>query len=295
MKIIRTRDDLQAYSDQQRAAGRRIALVPTMGALHAGHLSLVAIGQQHADEVWLSLFLNPTQFNNPSDFDAYPSTEERDLELCREAGVAVVWMPSVGEVYPDGAQTWVEVRDLSQPLCGRARAGHFLGVSTVVSKLFLAAKPHFAIFGEKDFQQLAIIKRMVKDMGFDLQIIGGPTIREADGLALSSRNVNLSVAARTQALAIVRALDLAERMASSGDERCEAVVAAVREQIEQASLATIDYVEVCDPNTLETIVGVIRRPTLLAIAVYFRAQEDDASDTPVRLIDNRVLLRNDDN
>ena len=295
MKIIRTRDDLQTYADQQRAVGRRIALVPTMGALHAGHLSLVAIGQQHADEVWLSLFLNPTQFNNPSDLDAYPSTEQHDLELCREAGVAVVWMPSVGEVYPDGAQTWVEVRDLSQPLCGRARAGHFLGVSTVVSKLFLAAKPHFAIFGEKDFQQLAIIKRMVTDMGFDLQIIGGPTIREADGLALSSRNVNLSVAARTQALAIVRALDLAERMASSGDERCEAVVAAVREQIEQASLATIDYVEVCDPNTLETIVGVIRRPTLLAIAVYFRAQEDDASDTPVRLIDNRVLLRNDDN
>jgi pantoate--beta-alanine ligase len=291
MQVIRTRESLQRLSDQCRAQGKLIALVPTMGALHAGHLSLVAEGHQRADEVWVSLFLNPTQFSDAKDLDAYPSTEEQDLELCRRAGAHVVWMPTREEVYPPGAQTWVEVRELSKPLCGSSRAGHFLGVSTVVSKLFLAAKPHYAIFGEKDFQQLAIIKRMVQDMGFDLEVIGAPTIREPDGLALSSRNVNLGPIARREALCIARALDRANDMASTGSASYDAVLDTVRAELNTTTLGQIDYVELCDPVTLESVSGDLSGPTLLAIAMYFQSENTDVAAPQVRLIDNRVLLR----
>jgi pantoate--beta-alanine ligase len=290
MNIISPRADLQALADRERAAGHTIALVPTMGALHAGHMSLVDVGHRYADKVWLSLFVNPTQFNDPKDFERYPDTRARDLELCEAAGVDVVWTPQVSEVYPDGADTWVEVRELSKPLCGATRPGHFLGVSTVVSKLFLAAKPHFAVFGEKDYQQLAIIRRMVRDMGFDLEIIGGPTIRESDGLALSSRNVHLGPKARREGLSLSRALDAAEALTAGGERDANVVMDAVQAELASASLGTIDYFELCDASSLAPVGKTLSGPTLLALAVYFASEDAKTPDASVRLIDNRVLL-----
>ena len=191
--IIRTVSELQALSDQNRAAGKRVALVPTMGALHEGHLSLVREARARADVIWLSIFVNPTQFNDPSDFEAYPGDAwERDLELGRAStGWTVFLHHHVEELYPEGAQTWVEVEGLSESLCGASRPGHFRGVTTVVSKLFLAARPHVAVFGEKDFQQLAVIRAMERDLGFGIEVVGAPTVREKDGVAMSSRNVRL--------------------------------------------------------------------------------------------------------
>ncbi|MFP8875127.1 MAG: pantoate--beta-alanine ligase, partial [Myxococcota bacterium] len=203
---------LQARADAERAKGHRIALVPTMGALHRGHLSLVEVARRHADRVWVSIFVNPTQFNENSDFESYPRDDARDLATCRAAGVDLVYLPRVEDLYPEGAQTWVDVTELATPLCGAARPGHFRGVGTVVSKLLLAAKPHVAVFGEKDFQQLAVLRRLVRDLGFDVEVLGAPTVREDDGLALSSRNVHLGPVARCQATALVRALDLAEHL-----------------------------------------------------------------------------------
>jgi len=207
VRILETVSELQQLSDAERAAGRRIALVPTMGALHPGHLSLVKVARERADRVWVSIFVNPTQFNDPNDLSAYPRSLDADLEACELAGVDVVFRPDAGEMYPSDGQTTVEVGGLCEPLCGRARPGHFRGVTTIVSKLLLAAKPHVAVFGEKDYQQLAVIRRMVRDLGFGVEVVGAATLREADGLAMSSRNANLDPEARRQAVALVRALE----------------------------------------------------------------------------------------
>jgi pantoate--beta-alanine ligase len=219
MEVIETRSGLRAWSEAEHAAGRRVAFVPTMGALHAGHLSLVEEGRRVADRVVVSIFVNPTQFNDPQDFDGYPRDLELDLEACREAGVDAVWTPGVEDLYPEGASTWVEVEGLADPLCGATRPGHFRGVTTVVTKLFLAVRPDVAIFGEKDFQQLAVIRRMTRDLGFEIEILGGRTVREADGVALSSRNVRLGPRARQQARVIVESLELAESLISAGEVR----------------------------------------------------------------------------
>ncbi|MCH2185051.1 pantoate--beta-alanine ligase, partial [Myxococcota bacterium] len=189
--IVREVSVLQAESDRLRSAGKTIALVPTMGALHDGHLSLVGVARARADVVWLSIFVNPTQFDDSGDFDAYPTDFDRDLTLAGEHGVDLVFAPTVGEMYPAGAQTWVDVTELSKPLCGANRAGHFRGVTTVVSKLFLAARPQVVVFGEKDFQQLAVIRQMARDLRFGIEVVGAPTVREADGVAMSSRNARL--------------------------------------------------------------------------------------------------------
>lgn len=287
MQIIESRAELQALSDQERALGKRIALVPTMGALHAGHLSLVDTAHQYADRVWLSLFVNPTQFNDPTDFEKYPDTREQDLALCRQHGVDIVWLPPVDEVYPDGAQTWVEVKEISKPLCGKNRPGHFLGVSTVVTKLFLAAKPHVAVFGEKDYQQLAIIRRMVQDLGFDLQIVGAPTVREPDGLAMSSRNVHLTPTAREEALVIVRALDVVEQAFLAGERDAGTVLQTARQQLTTTTSGTLEYLEMCDPDTLQPVSTDMPERVLIAIAMVFKTGPH--ADDTVRLIDNRVL------
>ncbi len=289
MQILESRTMLQAWSDAERAAGRRVALVPTMGALHDGHLSLVEAARRHADRVVVSIFVNPTQFNDPGDFSSYPRDDAADLEACRRAGVDVVWLPSVDEVYPDGAQTWVEVEKLAEPLCGATRPGHFRGVTTVVAKLFLAARPHVAVFGQKDFQQLAVIRRMALDLGFGIEIVGAPTVREPDGLALSSRNVRLGPQARRQARAIVASLELAETLIASGERDHRVLLEAVHKRLGQASLARIDYAELRDPDTLETAPDRLVGPTLLAIALQFGA-DPDGRGAPTRLIDNRVLL-----
>ena len=290
MDIIRNTSELQARSDQLRAQGRKIALVPTMGALHAGHLSLIHCARERADEVWVSIFVNPTQFNQPEDFEGYPRTFEADAESCRAAGVECIFAPTPDQLYPDGAQTWVDVGSLAEPLCGASRPGHFRGVTTVVSKLFLAAKPHVAVFGEKDFQQLAIIRRMVRDMGFDVEIVGGPTLREEDGLAMSSRNVRLGPQARKQAQVIIRAIRAAERAVASGERDSASLLEVVCKTIDEASLATLDYAELRNPDSLEEAPKELDGPTLLALAVNF-APDPDGQGADVRLIDNRVLLQ----
>jgi pantoate--beta-alanine ligase len=288
MQIIETRSGLQAWSDAERAAGRRVALVPTMGALHAGHLSLVREAQSRADRVIVSIFVNPTQFNDPKDFEGYPRVLEDDLAACRDAGVDVVWTPVAEELYPEGAATWVDVERLTEPLCGASRPGHFRGVTTVVTKLFLAARPHVAVFGEKDFQQLAVIRRMTTDLGFGIEIASGATVREPDGLALSSRNVRLGPLARRQALQIVKALDLAEAKVAAGERDHATLLEAVRKTLAEATQATIDYAEFRDPQDLELAPATIERPVLLAIALAFEPDPDGAG-APVRLIDNRRL------
>ena len=292
MLVIDHRRELQRRADAERAAGRRLALVPTMGALHAGHLSLVDEARKRADAVWVSIFVNPTQFDEAEDFEGYPRELESDLAVCREAGVELVYLPQVEDLYPPNSQTWVEVSELTRPLCGASRPGHFRGVTTVVSKLLLAAKPHVAVFGEKDFQQLAVIRRMARDLGFDVEIVGAPTLRESDGLALSSRNVRLGPRARQQAVALVRSLDSAEAAATAGERSVAQLLEGVRRELATASQAEIDYAELRDADTLELIADTIAGPTLLALAVNFRS-DPDGRGASVRLIDNRVLLRSE--
>ena len=288
MRVVEAVRELQALADAERAAGRRIALVPTMGALHEGHLSLVAEGRARADRVWLSIFVNPTQFDRASDLEGYPRRLEDDLAACREAGVDVVFTPLPGEMYPADSQTWVEVTELAKPMCGAARPGHFRGVTTIVCKLLLAAKPHVAIFGEKDFQQLAVIRRMVRDLGFDVEIVGGATVREADGLALSSRNLNLAPEARRQAPALVRALDAAECAVAAGELDAAALLHVVRHELGKAPAARIDYAELRDPESLEPAPARLAGPALLALAVFMDPPAGSGG-AAVRLIDNRVL------
>jgi pantoate--beta-alanine ligase len=289
MQIVRTVRELQALADRERAAGHRIALVPTMGALHAGHLSLIDEARRRADRVVVSVFVNPTQFNDPADYQAYPSTLDEDCRHCEQRGVDVVFAPAPSELYPDGVQTWVEVTDLAKPLCGAARPGHFRGVTTVVSKLFLAAKPHCAVFGQKDFQQLAVIRRMARDLGFDVDVVGAPTVREPDGLAMSSRNVHLGPAGRRQALALVRALDAAEQAVADGERRSDRILAAVKDELAAATLGETDYAELRDPDTLELAPAELSDEVLLALAVFFPCDDERGSGRRVRLIDNRVL------
>jgi pantoate--beta-alanine ligase len=286
MRVIETVRELQSLADLERVAGRRVALVPTMGALHAGHCSLVEIARQHADRVFVSLFVNPTQFGESSDLAGYPRNFAADLSRCREAGVDAVFAPADGEMYPHGSQTWVEVAELTRGLCGASRPGHFRGVATVVSKLLLAAKPHVAVFGEKDFQQLAVIRRLVRDLCFDVEIVGAPIVREADGLACSSRNAKLDPEARRQAPCLARALAAAERAVAAGEQRHARLLALVANEIGKAPRAEIDYAELRDPESFEQAPDPLAGPTLLALAVRFRAPDGAAG---VRLIDNRVL------
>lgn len=288
MQIIESRESLQAWSDGERAAGRRVALVPTMGALHVGHLSLVEEARKHADRVIVSIFVNPTQFNEASDFEGYPRVMEADLAACRAAEVDVVWTPTTEELYPNGAATWVDVAGLTEPLCGSNRPGHFRGVTTIVTKLFLAARPHVAVFGEKDFQQLAVIRCMTADLGFGIEIASGQTVRESDGLALSSRNVRLGPCARSQAVKISESLALAAAMIAEGERGHATILEAVRKELGKASQAKIDYAELRDPQTLETAPEHLDGPTLLAIALQFEP-DADGEGAAVRLIDNRLL------
>ena len=288
MQIVKTVRELQRLSDSERAAGHRIALVPTMGALHAGHLSLVELARCGADRVWVSIFVNPLQFDRPDDLSAYPRPIEADLDACREAGVDVVFVPEVDEMIAPDDDAWVDVGQLTLPLCGATRRGHFRGVTTIVTKLFHAAKPQLAVFGEKDFQQLAVIRRMVRDLCFDVEIVGAPVERESDGLACSSRNNRLDPEARRQAVVLSRALDVAEKALAGGERDCNALLRGVRAEVGRASLSQIDYAELRDPETLAIAPPRIEGPTLLALAVFFRVRGDDGNGR-VRLIDNRVL------
>lgn len=289
MEIVREVRALQRCADADRDEGRRIALVPTMGALHAGHLALVAEARRRAEVVCVSIFVNPTQFGAGEDLDAYPRPLEADLAACREAGVDRVFLPDPAALYPPGAQSFVEVTELARPLCGRSRPLHFRGVATVVTKLLVAARPQWVVFGQKDFQQLALIRRLVRDLGFAVEVVGVPTVREPDGLALSSRNAYLDPASRREALALVRALDAAQGAAAAGERRGAALLALARAELAKSPHAEVDYVELRDPETLELAAERLAGPALLAFAVRFPARADSAAPS-VRLIDNRVLL-----
>lgn len=280
MNILTTAREMQQAARALRAQGRRSGFVPTMGNLHEGHLSLVRLAQQHAETVVVSIFVNPTQFGPHEDFAAYPRTFEADRALCEREGVDVIFHPSVAEMYPAGASVSVEENSLSRTLCGASRPGHFAGVCTVVAKLFNLVQPQVAVFGEKDAQQLRIIRRMVRDLRFPVEILSGPTVREADGLALSSRNQYLTPAQRPQAACLRRALAEGERRFAAGERDPQRLVAAMRAVVAQASAAQIDYLEIVDDETLQPLSGPILRPALAALAVRIGAP---------RLIDNTVL------
>lgn len=274
--IVRTVAELRARVAAWRAAGLKVGLVPTMGALHAGHLSLVTAARREADRVVASVFVNPTQFGPTEDFSAYPRQEARDALMLAEAGAHLLYAPSVGEMYPEGFATTVSVAGLSEGLCGDVRPGHFQGVATVVSKLLLQALPDVAVFGEKDYQQLQVIRRVVRDLDIPVAVRGAATVREADGLAMSSRNAYLTAAERAVAPALHRVLSgLADRLAGGG-EVAAPLLDHGRRDLLAAGFAAVDYVELRDAATLAPLDRADRPARLLAAVRLGKA----------RLIDN---------
>lgn len=279
MKIINSIMHMQALAIAPEREGRRIALVPTMGYLHEGHASLLREGRKRADVLVLSIFVNPIQFGTNEDLDSYPRDMERDCQTAEACGVDIVFIPTAAEMYPQGFQTGVTVRDIALPLCGASRPGHFDGVATVVTKLFNIIRPDVALFGCKDYQQLAVIRRMTADLNMPVEIVGMPIVREADGLAMSSRNAYLSPLERQSALCLNRAIKLARELFAAGERSVAALTREARAVIEQESSATIDYVEFRNGATLHEL-AVADGNTLLALAVKIGQ---------TRLIDNTVL------
>ncbi len=281
MRTITEPVAMQTWADGEREAGQRIALVPTMGALHVGHMKLVEEARRRADRVVVSIFVNPIQFNRRDDFDRYPRTIEADAAMCADAGVDAVYAPAAPRMYPEGFASGVDVAGLTEPLCGAQRPGHFRGVTTVVTKLFHAVRPHCALFGEKDYQQLAVIRRMTEDLDFGIEIVGVPTVREADGLALSSRNRLLGTDARIAARCVPRALAAAADALAAGERDAKALIARASAVIAGEPQAKLEYAELRDPVTLAEVEEVAApAPALLALAVWVGG---------VRLIDNRIL------
>jgi pantoate--beta-alanine ligase len=279
MRVIERVDEMRQWAEAERRAGRRIVLVPTMGALHEGHLSLVREGKKKGDRLVVSLFVNSAQFAPNEDLAAYPRDFERDREMLEKEKVDILFHPAAAEMYPEGYQTYVNVEKLGPLLCGEFRPGHFRGIATVVAKLFNIVRPHAAIFGEKDYQQLQVIRRMAKDLNFDVDVMGYPTVRENDGLAMSSRNVYLNRQERAAALSLSRSLKQAESLVRHGERETKRIVAAVRAEIEEEPLARIEYARVCDTETLEEV-ATVEGAAVLALAVRVGK---------ARLIDNTTL------
>jgi pantoate--beta-alanine ligase len=275
MATVRTVEELRAQIAKWRAAGESIGLVTTMGALHAGHLSLVALARKNADHVVASIFVNPTQFGPREDFGRYPRDEAGDVAKLAEAGVDLVYIPAQAEMYPPGFTTQVTVKSLTDDLCGSARPNHFEGVATVVTKLLLQCAPDFAVFGEKDYQQLLVIRRLVGDLNIPVRIMGAPIMREEDGVALSSRNGYLSPAERATAPLLHQTLSAVAAALANG-EGCDAASSAGRFKLEAQGFR-VDYVAIRDPETLEPLSGPIRGPARVLGAVYLGK---------TRLIDN---------
>ncbi|GAA4029383.1 pantoate--beta-alanine ligase [Sphingomonas rosea] len=275
MQIIRALDELQTVLSLGHYATDTLALVPTMGALHDGHLALVAEGKRVADRVAATIFVNPTQFNDPKDLERYPRTEEADLEKLEAAGCDLVWLPTPDQLYPAGFATSISVKGVSERWEGEHRPGHFDGVATVVAKLLLAVRPGVAIFGEKDWQQLAVIRRMATDLGLGIGILGYPTVREADGLAMSSRNALLSAAERAQAVAIPRVLADVSREILTG-EAIAAALARGKARLLDAGFSEVDYLALVDERSLEPLESSGEHMRLLVAAKL----------GAVRLIDN---------
>jgi pantoate--beta-alanine ligase len=276
MTIIRSVATMKALAREWRREGKRIGLVPTMGYLHDGHLSLVRESKARADVTVVSIFVNPTQFGPNEDFTKYPRDLDKDSAYLKEAGVDALFYPEAAEIYPPGYRTFVEVEGLQDRLCGRSRPGHFKGVATVVLKLFDIVSPDFAIFGAKDAQQVLIIKRMAADLDLDVGIVTCPIVREPDGLALSSRNAYLDPAGRRAARVLSTSLRWAEKAVAAGERDASRLVAGVRAILEAEPLARVDYAEAVDPENLEPVTE-LRGGVLLALAVFIGA---------TRLIDN---------
>lgn len=279
MKIINSIVHMQALAIAPEREGRRIAFVPTMGYLHEGHASLLREGRKLGDVLALSIFVNPIQFGKNEDLDSYPRNMERDFQIAEACGVDIVFIPTAAEMYPDGFQTGVSVRDIALPLCGGSRPGHFDGVATVVTKLFNIVRPDVALFGCKDYQQLAVIRRMTADLNMPVEIVGMPIVREADGLAMSSRNAYLSPPERQSALCLFRAIKRARELFASGERSIAVLAKETRAVIEQEAAAAIDYVEFRDSAMLHEV-EVADSGTLLALAVKIGQ---------TRLIDNTVF------
>jgi len=266
MRMITTVAEMRQWSDHERRRGTRIGFVPTMGALHAGHLSLITRAKTNADVVVASIFVNPTQFGPREDFASYPRTLERDVDLLAQEGVAVVFAPPTGEMYPSGCITAVRVEGLSARLEGAIRPSHFAGVTLVVAKLFHIVQPHVAVFGRKDAQQAIILQRMVRDLDFGVELDVAPTVREADGLAMSSRNVYLSIAERKQAVVLSRALQAGFRAWSEGERKSAVVRALMMNVLAEEPAARLDYLEIVSQKTLEPV-AMVRSGTLVAGAI----------------------------
>ena len=281
MKLIKGISEMQAWSKAISKEGRTIAVVPTMGYLHAGHLSLIDAARiAGANAIVVTIFVNPTQFGPNEDLEKYPRDLERDLKLCESKQVDAVFNPEPNEMYSNNASTWVVEEKLSKGLCALTRPTHFRGVTTVVAKLFNATLPDIAVFGQKDAQQVRVLKRMTRDLNFPVKIIISPIVRECDGLAMSSRNKYLSQDERERALVISRALQAAsDSVSKSGAEDLDAISDCIKAEIEAAG-GRIDYVETVDNETMEPLNGTLTRPTLIAVAAYFGA---------TRLIDNVII------
>ncbi len=279
IEIIRSLTEMTNWSARHRRKGNSISFVPTMGFLHEGHLSLMKEGKRQADKLVISIFVNPTQFGPGEDFDSYPSDLDRDFKLAEDIGADVVFTPTKADFYPQGFDTFINQEKLPNHLCGLSRAGHFQGVMTIVAKLFNVVNPDIAVFGEKDFQQLAIIRRMVKDLNFNIRIIGHPTVRETDGLARSSRNSKLTSDQRITALSLFASLEKAQNTLKSEETSAAVLIGNAADFISSHPGTEIDYIKICDPDTLDDVT-IIDRPVVMAMAVKVGT---------TRLIDNMIL------
>jgi pantoate--beta-alanine ligase len=281
MEIINRIPRMMSVARDMRAEGSRVSLVPTMGALHEGHLSLMTRAREMCDIVVASVFVNPAQFGPAEDFQRYPRDLARDAELAFAKGVDFIFAPSPEDMYPKDFVTYIAVEGLSEKLEGASRPGHFRGVTTVVNKLFNIVQPNFAFFGRKDAQQVIIIKRLVRDLAMDVEIVVGPIVREEDGLALASRNVYLSTDERQAATVLRRALEKARTLYNGGERDAERLLAAIYAVVEAEPLARLDYVAITDTKRLDAVAAISSdEPTLISMAVFFGK---------TRLIDNIVL------
>ncbi len=279
MNICSTISNARAASRDLRANRRRLGLVPTMGALHEGHLSLVRAAKAQCDSVAVSIFVNPTQFGPAEDLSKYPRQFDEDCRLLEKEGIEILFAPSVEEIYPQGAVTWVLVDGLSEKLDGRSRPGHFRGVTTIVAKLFHVVEPEVAFFGQKDAAQLAVIRRMVRDLNFPVEIVACPIVREPDGLAMSSRNAYLNREERVRALVLQRALQAAGQRFQGGERRAAELIVAGTEVFAREPQVVLDYFAIVDPETLDPV-ELISRGALVGVAAYVGS---------TRLIDNLII------
>lgn len=279
MEVLRTNDEVNEWREQRYRKGQIVGFVPTMGYLHQGHLALMEEALRRAEQVVVSIFVNPTQFSPGEDLDKYPRDLQRDLKLCRELGVHGVYAPEVEEMYPPGFQTQVLVGQLTQNLCGLHRSDFFSGVTLVVTKLFCAIRPHLAVFGEKDFQQLVVVKRLSKDLNLGVEIVPHPIVREADGLALSSRNKYLAAEERHSALSLYHSLVAARKMVAEGEHQVSVLIAQAKKMIDAEPHTRVQYIQVVDEDSM-TDIDEVTVKALMAMAVFVGK---------ARLIDNMRL------